>query len=147
MEITRIKIKRLSDNALIPNKAHSNDAGFDLYCANDTPIEILPHQTQMISTGWAIEIPDGYFGGIYARSGLASKQGLRPSNCVGVIDSGYRGEIMVALHNDSNETRAVHPLDKIAQLIIHRIENFTLIPVQNLSETERNSGGFGSTGN
>jgi len=142
-----IKIKQLKQTAIIPSKAHPNDAGFDLYAANDIDIWIAPNSTVLIPTGWAMEIPQGYFGGIYARSGLATKQGLRPCNCVGVIDSDYRGEIMVAIHNDSLETQVISIGAKIAQLILHKIDEFVMIPSNELNNTERGTGGFGSSGN
>jgi dUTP pyrophosphatase len=111
------------------------------------PIEIPPNETRLIPTGIAIAIPEGYWGGIYARSGLAAKQGLRPANCVGVIDSDYRGEIFVALHNDSNNYRYVNNGDRIAQLVFHQCwqaDGWTV--VEKLDTTDRGNGGFGSTG-
>ena len=107
---------------------------------------ILPHTTLKINTNIAVEIPDGYFGGIYARSGIATKRGLRPANCVGVIDSDYRGNIVVALHNDSDESQIVEPDERIAQLIVQPYLNVELKEVDSLSNTERGHGGFGSTG-
>ena len=95
-------------------RQHDGDAGYDLHADIYEPITIEPHTTEMIHTGIAIEIPDGYFGAVFARSGLASKQGLRPANCVGVCDSRYRGEYMVALHNDSIAARTISPRDRIA---------------------------------
>lgn len=157
----QIEIKRLSETAIIPSKAHSTDAAFDLYadCPNAqfclwnddddlmlNGIEILPNTTVVINTGFAFAIPNNYFGGIYARSGLATKEGLRPANCVGVVDSGYRGEIKVALHNDSNKTKIIHHGDRIAQLIIQPYPDVELIEVENLNNTDRGIGGFGSTG-
>lgn len=158
-----IKIKRLTPTALIPSKAHASDAAFDLYL--DAPdalyhewnggvevktasgIKIRPHETVMLHTGIAIETPIGYYAAIYARSGLASKQGLRPANCVGIVDSAtYRGEVMVAMHNDSNETRIVHHNDRIAQMAILPVLDVKLVEADELSGTERGSGGFGSSG-
>ena len=116
-------------------------------------IELAPGETKTVPTGIALEIPQGIWGGVYARSGLATKHGLRPCNCVGVIDSDYRGEIIVALHNDSTEYQYVTSGDRIAQLIFHEQIYLTenengevFTPVQDLSETERGEGGFGSTG-
>lgn len=105
----RINIKRLTDTATIPTRQYDGDAGYDLYADIQEPIIIKPHTTEFIHTGIAIEVPDGYFGAVFARSGLASKQGLRPANCVGVCDSRYRGEYMVTLHNDSIAARIVSP--------------------------------------
>ena len=124
-------------------------AGQDLYAAfpqESDRVTIPAHKTVMIPTGIAIAIPHGYWGGVYARSGLATKQGLRPANCVGVIDSDYRGEVFVALHNDSEDPKLVRNGDRIAQLIIHKVELFEWEEVFELDETERNAGGFGSTG-
>lgn len=109
-------------------------------------ITIEPHETEKIGTGLAIEIPDGYFGAIFARSGLASKQGLRPANCVGVCDSDYRGEYIVAVHNDSNYPRVINPGERIAQLVVMPYLAVTFDEVADLSDTDRGDGGFGSTG-
>ena len=98
----KINLKRLTETAIVPTRQHEGDAGYDLYADIQETMTIEPHTTEMIHTGIAIEIPDGYFGAVFARSGLASKQGLRPANCTGVCDSRYRGEYMVALHNDSD---------------------------------------------
>ena len=108
--------------------------------------EVEAGQTTMIKTGLSIEIPDGYFGAVFARSGLASRAGLRPANCVGVIDSDYRGEVIVALHNDSDVTRQVEKGERIAQLVILPYLSVEFNEVEELSETERQAGGFGSTG-
>lgn len=140
-----MKIKKLNDNAIIPTRGSEYSAGYDLYSTENVVIE--PHQTYLISTGWAIEIELGYFGAIFARSGLAAKEGLRPANCVGVIDSDYRGPVKVALHNDSELARSVTEGERIAQLIIIKyspIEEFNI--VEELEETKRDAGGFGSTG-
>ena len=109
-------------------------------------VVLAPGETQKIHTGISVKIESGYFGGIYARSGLATKQGLRPCNCVGVIDSDYIGEIIVALHNDSDKTRIVNEGDRVAQLIIQKYEKVDFNEVESLEETDRGSGGFGSTG-
>ena len=142
----RINIKKLTDTAIIPTKQHEGDAGYDLYADIQEPVIIEPHTTEFIHTGIAIEIPDGYFGAVFARSGLASKQGLRPANCVGVCDSRYRGEYMVALHNDCISTKTVQPGDKIAQLVVMPYLNMEFNEVDELSDTDRGDGGFGSTG-
>lgn len=152
-----IKIKRLSETATIPTYAHVGDAGMDLY-ADLHPLKedmesdvesyclIDPHTTKMISCGFAMAIPEGYFGGIYARSGLASKQNLRPANCVGVVDSSYRGEVMVALHNDSNDMQEIKHGQRIAQMLIQPVVSANIEEVESLDETERGNGGFGSSG-
>ena len=139
-----MKIKLLSDKATIPTRGSEEAAGWDLYAAES--VIILPHTTAKISTDIAIEIPAGYFGAVFARSGLATKQGLRPANCVGVIDSDYRGPIIVALHNDSNETRFVSGGDRIAQLVFIPYSSWDWEVVDELSDTDRNTSGFGSTG-
>ena len=141
-----IEIKLLNDLAKIPTQADAGSAGYDLYAATDCDIQIPPHTNVMIGTGIAMAIPIGYFGGIYARSGIASKRSLRPANCTGVIDSTYRGEIKVALHNDSPETKTVQAGERIAQLVIHKHEIANFEEVDELDETERGVGGFGSSG-
>lgn len=142
-----MRIKRLNDNAVIPTKGSEYSAGCDLYACLDTDqIEIRPHETKMIDTGWAMEIPEHYFGAIFARSGIASKQGLRPANCVGVIDSDYRGPVKVALHNDSNEVQIVTQGERIAQLILMHYYSLSFTEVEELDNTDRGEGGFGSTG-
>ena len=140
-----MRIKRLSENAIVPTKGSQHAAGYDLYSTET--VSIRPHETVLIGTGWAMEFPIGYFGAIYARSGLATKAGLRPANCVGVIDSDYRGEVKVALHNDTNTLKTVTAGDRIAQLIVMDyffISDFEEVNV--LSDTSRSEGGFGSTG-
>ena len=141
-----IKFKKLNDLAKVPTSGSKDSAGYDLYAATDYDIQIPPHSTVMIGTGIAFEIPIGYFGAIYARSGIASKRGLRPANCVGVVDADYRNEVLVALHNDAPTTRTVQAGERIAQLVIQKHEVVNFIPVDNLTDTERGGGGFGSTG-
>ena len=141
-----INIKKLTETAKIPTKQHEGDAGYDLYADMRELVTIKPHTTEFIHTGMAIEVPDGYFGAVFARSGLASKQGLRPANCVGVCDSRYRGEYMVALHNDSAYAKIVSPGDRIAQLVVMPYLNVEFDEVDELSDTERGDDGFGSTG-
>ena len=145
-----LKIQRLTDTAKLPTKSHPADACFDIY-ADTISIgkgfaEIKPHQTVLIPTGFATEIPHGFWGAIFARSGLASKQGLRPAQGVPVIDEPYRGQWMIPLHNDSEETRVIHHGDRICQFMLLPYFDTTLIEVDNLSETDRGEGGFGSTG-
>lgn len=143
-----MRIKRLNEKAIIPTRGSDYSAGYDLYaCLDKEDIFIPPHETVMIDTGWAMEITPGHFGAIFARSGIASKQGLRPANCVGVIDADYRGPVKVALHNDTNEPQLITDGERIAQLVImdyYFIANFEV--VDELEETDRGSGGFGSTG-
>ncbi len=140
----KINIKKLHENVTIPAKGSDYAAGYDLYALNDEVI--YPHNTTKVSTGIAVEIPEGYFGGVFARSGLAGKKGLRPANCVGVIDSDYRGEIIVLLHNDTNKYQLISKGDRIAQLVILPFLAVEFIEVEQLNETERGDGGFGSTG-
>lgn len=141
-----VNIKLLNENAKVPTRGSEYAAGYDLYGSNTYTIEIAPHSTVKIDTGIAIELPDHTFGAIYARSGLATKRGLRPSNCVGVIDSDYRGSIIVALHNDTDSIQIVEPKERIAQLIVIPYYSVNFNTVEELSDTKRSSGGFGSTG-
>lgn len=141
-----IKIKRLTATAKIPTRESSSAAGYDLYADIEEPVAVKPHETVKIHTGIAMEIPEGYFGGIAARSGLAAKEGLRPANCYGIVDSDYRGPIIVALHNDSEETRTVVPQERIGQIIIQPYLNVSFCEADELSVTARGEGGFGSTG-
>lgn len=153
-----MKIKKLKDNAIIPTRGSEQAAGYDLYaCIDEEYIEISANETVLIGTGIAMQIPDGYVGLIYARSGLATMQMLRPANCVGVIDSDYRGEIMVALHNDrqywgdifGREIRKPPRItngQRIAQIIFIPYQAYSFEVVDELDETERGSGSFGSTG-
>ncbi len=142
----KIEIKKLNENAVIPTRGSEQAAGYDLYAATDEPITIQPHETVKVGTGLAIAVPDGYFGAIFARSGLAAKQGLRPANCVGVADSDYRGEYIVALHNDTDFERTIAPKERIAQLVVMPYLAVEFEEKDELSETQRGSGGFGSTG-
>lgn len=143
-----IQIQKLRESARIPHRGSAFAAGYDLYAApvDGLPIEIPPHATAMVGTGLAVAIPEGYFGGVFARSGLASKQGLRPANCVGVIDADYRGECTVALHNDTDAPRTIQPGDRIAQLVILPFLAVEFDETDTLPETDRGAGGFGSTG-
>ena len=141
-----LKIKRLDKNAIIPKYGSEYAAGFDLYSCNLEEIEIEPQETILIKTGIAMEIPSGYAGFIYARSGLASKKGLAPANKVGVVDSDYRGEVMVALHNHSKEKQIINPQERIAQMVIAPYVKVDFNEVDSLNDTIRGEGGFGSTG-
>ena len=144
-----MRIKRVDDNAIIPTYGSAEAAGLDLY-ANLAPdggsITIEPGMSRFIKTGIAMEIPRGHAGFIYARSGLACKHGLRPANCVGVVDSDYRGEVMVSLHNDSNVSRTINHGERVAQMVIGPFVRPDFIEVNDLSDTERGAGGFGHTG-
>lgn len=142
----KIRVKKMSDTAVLPERGSSFAAGYDLRADIARPQEIAPHGTSMIPTGLSMEIPEGYFGGIFARSGLAAKEGLRPANCVGVVDSDYRGPVMVALHNDTQDVRTVIPGERIAQLVIIPFLGAEFEVSEELKETVRGEGGFGSTG-
>ena len=144
--ITDIKIKLLNEFAKVPTHGSELAAGWDLYAANNYIIEIKPHETVKVDTGIAIEIPEDYFGAIYARSGLATKQGLRPANCTGIIDADYRGPIIVALHNDTNYIQKIGINERIAQIVIQPFLNINFNVVDELSDTKRGDQGFGSTG-
>lgn len=141
-----IKMKVLRENAICPTAGSSFAAGQDLYACLDEPVYIGPHETVKIPTGLAFELPTGTFGAIVARSGLATKEGLRPANCIGICDSDYRGEYIVALHNDTDYERRVKPGERIAQLIVMEYPQIIIEEVEELSSTERGTGGFGSTG-
>lgn len=141
-----IPVKKLRADAVLPTRGSSSAAGYDLYAALDAPTEIAPHETAKIGTGLSFAVPEGYFGAVFARSGLASREGIRPANCVGVCDSDYRGEYIVALHNDSDRPYTVQPRDRIAQLVILPYLPVELEETTELPATERGAGGFGSTG-
>ena len=146
-----IKIKKLYDDAIIPTRGSNYAAGYDLYAHIECQEEntgwiIKPHETVLIGTGVAIQPPKDCFGAVFARSGLASKQGLRPANCVGVCDYDYTGEYMIALHNDSNEERLVKDGERIGQVVFIPYVNVDFVEVDNLDLTERGDKGFGSTG-
>ena len=141
-----VKIKKLSELAKTPTRGSEYAAGYDLYAATSEVTDIAPHSTVKIPTDIAMEIPKRTFGAVFARSGLASKKGLRPANCVGVVDADYRGNIIVALHNDSDLVRTVNNGDRIAQIILQKRYDMDFEEVEELDETERGDGGFGSTG-
>ena len=144
--MVKVNIKKLNENAVIPTYGSQFSAGADLYACNDEPIVIKPHQTVLVKTGIALEIPEGYAGLIYARSGIASKRGLAPANKVGVVDSDYRGEVMVALHNHSSIAQEIEPNERIAQLVVTPFLKVDFCETDELSDTVRGAGGFGSTG-
>lgn len=146
-----IKIKRLTDTATIPTKAHPSDACFDIYAdalsfRSDGEITIGPHETVKIPTGFATNIPHGYWGAVFARSGLATKEGLRPANCVAVIDEPYTGEWKIPIYNDSEGIRVIHHGDRIAQFTLLPYYDIQLEEVDELDKTDRGANGFGSTG-
>ena len=142
----KIEIKKLNDRALLPSRGSEQAAGWDLYSNNQEAVLIDAHATAMIGTGLSMAIPNGYFGAVYARSGLATKQGLRPAICVGVIDSDYRGEIIVSLHNDTNESKTINPKERIAQLVVMPYLAVEFEEKNELEDTLRGTNGFGSTG-
>ena len=157
--MVNVKIKKLTETAKIPTKAHAEDAAFDLYAdiPNDTFIpwgsteernglKILPHTTVKVGTRVAMAIPKDYWGAIYARSGIATKQGLRPANDVGVVDNSYRGEIIVALLNDSSETQIIEHGQRIAQFMLAPVIPTEFEETDNLDETSRGAEGFGDSG-
>lgn len=146
MRKTKIKIKKLNENAIIPKRGSDEAAGVDLHACITESIYISPHETVKIGTGLAIQLPKGTFGAIIARSGLATKEGLAPANKIGCCDSDYRGEYIVALHNHSNESRIVNPGERIAQLVVMPYIPIEFKEVDKLDSTERGLGGFGSTG-
>lgn len=141
-----VKIKKLNDRAKLPAYGSDYSAGADLYAATDVPVEIAPGETVFIGTGIAAEIPEGYVGLVYARSGLACKKGLAPANKVGVIDADYRGEIKVALFNHSQSVQTVDAGERVAQLVVAPFLKCEFEETTELSETVRGEGGFGSTG-
>lgn len=142
----KVNIKKLSDKAVVPSYGSEFAAGADLYACIDGEIKILPHTTALVPTGIAVELPQGFAGLIYARSGLATKKGLAPANKVGVVDCDYRGEVKVALHNHSQEAQTITAGERIAQFVITPYITARFIECDELSETVRGEGGFGSTG-
>lgn len=141
-----IKVKKINQNAVLPTCGSTFAAGYDLYACIDEPVEIYPHGIIKIGTGLIMETPDPFWLGIFARSGLATKQGLRPANCTGVIDPDYRGEIIVALHNDTDEIQTIQPQERIGQAILMPRYIIDFEEVDELTDTDRGAGGFGSTG-
>lgn len=141
-----VKIMKLCNDAVMPVYGSAEAAGADLYMLDRGDVTIAPHKTEMIHTGLIIELPQGYAGLIYARSGIATKRGLAPANKVGVIDSDYRGEVMVAIHNHSDEPQTLSSGERIAQLVIAPVVQANFMLCDSLTDTERGEGGFGSTG-
>ncbi|MBQ8649346.1 MAG: dUTP diphosphatase [Clostridia bacterium] len=145
--MVKVKFKKLSENATVPSYGSAFAAGADLYaCTSGETVTFAPGETKMIHTGISLEIPEGYAGLVYARSGIATKRGLAPANKVGVIDSDYRGEIMVSLHNHSCEVQEIADKERIAQLVIAPFLAVDFVEADELSDTDRGAGGFGSTG-
>jgi dUTP pyrophosphatase len=142
----KVKIKKLDEGAVLPTYGTEYSAGADLYLLGGEAVTLAPHETKLLKTGISVEIPEGYCGLIFARSGLASKRGLAPANKVGVIDADYRGEVMVALHNHSEKEAVVEGGERIAQLAIVPFLKAEFELADELSSTERGEGGFGSTG-
>ena len=141
-----LKIKRMRDCAQIPRNATAGSAGYDLCAATENPVTIHPGETVSIPTGLALQIEEGYAGFIFARSGLGIKHGIVPANCVGVIDSDYRGEVLVGLYNHSKDSFTVNPADRIAQIVLLPVHTPAIEACEELDDTARGSGGFGSTG-
>ena len=141
-----VKLIKLDEKAIIPTYGTEFSAGADLYALPAGEISIAPGETVMIHTGIALQIPDGYVGLVYARSGIATKRGLAPANKVGVIDSDYRGEIMVSIHNHSNTVQTIENGERVAQLVIAPYLKANFVESDTLDDTKRSTGGFGSTG-
>ena len=142
-----MNVKFLNEYAKLPTKGSTYAAGYDLYAAINEPVTIFPGTTVPVTAGLAMEIPEDFFGAIFARCGLATKRGLRPANCVGVVDADYRGEVIVAIHNDSDRIQQINPGERIAQMVFlpyRSVGDFEV--VDELNDTARGTGGFGSTG-
>ena len=144
--MAQVQVKKLDSRAILPTHGSPDAAGYDLYACLDADVTVPPHVTVQIGTRLSLALPEGTFGAVFARSGLAAKEGLRPANCVGVCDSDYRGEYVVALHNDSDAPRVIRYGDRIAQLVLLPYLPMEFEEVDALGETERGAGGFGSTG-
>lgn len=143
----KLIIKKLYEDAMVPKQGTDKSAGYDIYSyLDDDKKELNPGETYMVHTGICLKIPDGYFGGVYPRSGIASKRNLRLANCVGVIDSDYRGELMVPIYNDSNKVQIIENKERIAQLIIQPYQNLDIELTEEFEDDSNRSGGFGSTG-
>ncbi len=141
-----VRVKKLHPNAVLPTYGSSEAAGADLYACLENPVTIAPGESFFVPTGIALEVPRGCAGLVYARSGLACKRCLAPANKVGVVDSDYRGEICVVLHNHGKEPQTVQPGERVAQFVITPVLTPVYEEVQSLSDTSRGTGGFGSTG-
>ena len=141
-----ILVNLLNDSAKLPSHGSRDAAGYDLYAATEEDTIIPPHSTVKIGTGLSFQLPYQCFAAIFARSGLATKQGLRPANCVGICDSDYRGEYIVAIHNDTDEEKVIAPHERIAQMVLMPYFSMDFTVVDSLTETERGAGGFGDSG-
>lgn len=141
-----VRIVKLQQNAHVPTYGSADAAGADLYACIEEAVTIQPSQTVLIPTGLSMEIEQGFAGFIYARSGLATKRGLAPANKVGVIDSDYRGQVMVSLHNHTGQPQTVEPGERVAQMVFAPVYQAQFCEVDALQNTERGTGGFGSTG-
>ena len=144
--MTNIPIKKLREGAIFPTYATAQSAGADLYACLEVPVTLGPGETKMIPLGYSMAIPEGWVGLIFARSGLASKRDLAPANKVGVVDADYRGEWFIPMHNHGRGVQVVYPGDRIAQLVIVPCLTASFTEVDELDETARGAGGFGSTG-
>ena len=144
--MANIKVKKLNEFAKLPTRGSEYAAGYDLYAATNQILDIAPHSTIKVGTGLSFELPEGTFAAIYARSGIATKRGLRPANCTGICDSDYRGEYIVALHNDTDEMQSIEPGERIAQMILLPYIEMKFNEVDELSDTTRGSSGFGDSG-
>ena len=141
-----VRFKKLTDTAMTPTKGSAFAAGYDLYADTDRDIVVQPGEVVPFYAGIALEIPEGYFGAIYPRSGLATKFGLRLPNCVGIVDADYRGNVGIPLRNDSEHPVTVVAHERIAQIVFQKCPDVALYEADNLSKTERGTGGFGSSG-
>lgn len=141
-----MKFMRLNERAKVPSYGSAAAAGADLYTDSEVPVTVAPGETVMVHTGIAVAIPEGHVGLIFARSGLATKRGLAPANKVGVIDADYRGELMISLHNHSREPQTIDAFERVAQLVVMPCVQAPYEEAENLDETARGGGGFGSTG-
>ena len=141
-----VKVKKLAPEARLPEYGSPEAAGADLHACLPAPVSIAPGETAFIPTGLAVEIPRGYAGFVYARSGLSCKRGLAPANKVGVIDSDYRGEVLVCLHNHGGEAQTVEDGDRVAQLVVAPVAQANFVEAEALADTVRGAGGLGSTG-
>jgi len=144
--MANIKVKKLNEFAKLPTRGSEYAAGYDLYAATDQILDIAPHSTVKIGTGLSFELPQGTFAAIFARSGIATKRGLRPANCTGVCDADYRGEYIVAIHNDTDEMQSIEPGERIAQMILLPYIKMYFNEVDELPDTVRGAGGFGDSG-
>ena len=144
--MNKIRVKRLCPQAVLPSYGSAFAAGADLYACLEGPVTIEPGETYWVSTGISLEIPQGYAGLIYARSSMGTKRGLAPANKVGVIDSDYRGEVRVVLLNHSKEPQIIAPGERVAQLVVAPVFTPGFEEVDELADTQRGAGGFGSTG-